>query len=118
MTTVERGGDKRENCSDQDESGHHSVRGNSSDGNTRLIYRSSGQDSTPVHTVILYPCNQCYYQATTKQYLQIHIQSVHEGIKYILISVIIKPLLRLIFRDIFSQNMKVSSILGSVLDQI
>ena len=69
VTTVERGGDERENCSDQDESGHHSVRGNSSDGNTRLTYRLSGQDSTPVHTVILYPCYQCYYKATTKQYL-------------------------------------------------
>ena len=59
------------------------------------------------HVGVKYACNQCDYQATTQGYLTTHIQNKHEGLKYVVIRVIIKLKSSLTLEFILSQSMEV-----------
>ena len=49
---------------------------------TATTKESLDRHKRSVHEGMKYPCGQCEYQATTKENLDRHKRSVHEGIKY------------------------------------
>ena len=52
---------------------------------TDITLEATQKDHLQLQSVpsdIKYPCTQCDYQTTRKQYLKRHMQSVHEGTKY------------------------------------